>query len=76
MHVYQHLSNSFFSPATSEYKRTDQAQQEAREKGAGYDFDEIDVMAAYQDWGEDVHGLDYVNRYKERQDFHQWRQIP
>ncbi|MDT8998216.1 DUF4157 domain-containing protein [Paucibacter sp. APW11] len=75
MHAYQHLSDSFFSPDTSEYKSTDRAHNAAAQAGAaGYDYDEIDVMAAYQDWGEDVQALDYVNRYPERQHFQQWRQ--
>ncbi|WP_269633465.1 eCIS core domain-containing protein [Pelomonas sp. BJYL3] len=76
MHAYQNLSSSFFSPSTSEYKGTDRAQQAVTAAGgpAAYDFDEIDVMAAYHDWGEDVQALDYVNRYQERQDFHQWQQ--
>ena len=75
MHAYQDLSNSFSSPATGEYKSTNRAQQAAASAGAeGYDYDEIDVMAAYQDWGEDVQALGYVNRYAERKNFHQWRQ--
>lgn len=74
MHVYQDKSDSYFSPATSAYEQTDQAKEAVAAAGGIYDFHEIDVLAALQDWNVNVEELEYVELYDEREHFFEWRE--
>ena len=73
MHVYQKMAKTYISPRTAQFRLTPQATQGVATQGEEYDFDEVDVMAAYQDWGVDVEAVEYVDKYSARQDFFKWQ---
>lgn len=67
VHALQNWTKRHFSKQTDTF---------AEETGAGrdkeQDMDEVDVMALFHEWGFDIEGIDYVERYKERKDYWEW----
>lgn len=69
MHQYQARTKGFFSESTGRFK----AQSGMGEGGIDApDFDEVDVLAQFAEWGFDVEKIDYVKRYEEREAYWKW----
>jgi len=77
MHMYQAGANSFLSQKTSAFKHTGQLADQASAVGISAvddaaNYDEIDILAQWFDWGFDVKNDAFLGYYDERGTFLEW----
>jgi hypothetical protein len=68
MHLYQCLTTHFFSGKTGQFMKA----MQWKRKDPVNDLDEVDILAAFHDWGFIDRDDEFVERYPERQRFWKW----
>jgi hypothetical protein len=68
MHLYQGLTKHFFAGETGQFMKL----KGWNRKGLGFDLDEVDILAAFHNWGFIDLNDNFVDRYPERKMFRDW----